>query len=220
MLELNNISKSFHHNGNLIRVLQDIDLKVRAGETVAITGASGVGKSTLLNIMGILEPPTQGRIYFQDQDVRTLPDLELCRLRNSQIGFVFQFHHLLSELNALENTLLPALIARQSKVEAQTRAVEVLTKIGLGQRLNHRIGELSGGEQQRVAIARALMMRPVILLADEPTGNLDTGTSNEIGDLFLQLNQTEGLAIVLVTHNRQLARRMSRQMEIINGRIQ
>jgi lipoprotein-releasing system ATP-binding protein len=220
VLELNNISKSFHHNGNLIRVLQDIDLKVRAGETVAITGASGVGKSTLLNIMGILEPPTQGRIYFQDQDVRTLPDLELCRLRNSQIGFVFQFHHLLSELNALENTLLPALIARQSKVEAQTRAVEVLTKIGLGQRLNHRIGELSGGEQQRVAIARALMMRPVILLADEPTGNLDTGTSNEIGDLFLQLNQTEGLAIVLVTHNRQLARRMSRQMEIINGRIQ
>jgi lipoprotein-releasing system ATP-binding protein len=220
VLELNNISKSFQHNGNLIRVLQDIDLQVRAGETVAITGASGVGKSTLLNIMGILEPPTQGRIFFQGQDVRTLPDLELCRLRNSQIGFVFQFHHLLSELNALENTLLPALIARQSKVEAQTRAVEVLTKIGLGQRLNHRIGELSGGEQQRVAIARALMMRPVILLADEPTGNLDTGTSNEIGDLFLQLNQTEGLAIVLVTHNRQLARRMSRQMEIINGQIQ
>ena len=220
MLELNNISKSFQHNGNLIQVLQGIDLKVRAGETVAITGASGVGKSTLLNIMGILEPPTQGRIYFQDQDVRTLPDLELCRLRNSQIGFVFQFHHLLSELNALENTLLPALIARQSKAEAQNRAVAVLTKIGLAQRLNHRIGELSGGEQQRVAIARALMMRPVILLADEPTGNLDTGTSNEIGDLFLQLNQTEGLAIVLVTHNRQLARRMSRQMEITNGRIQ
>jgi lipoprotein-releasing system ATP-binding protein len=123
-------------------------------------------------------------------------------------------------LNALENTLLPALIARQSKTAAQTRAVEVLTKIGLGQRLSHRIGELSGGEQQRVAIARALMMRPVILLADEPTGNLDTGTSNEIGDLFLQLNRTEGLAIVLVTHNRQLARRMSRQMEIVNGQIQ
>ena len=220
MLELNNISKSFQHNGNLIQVLQGIDLKVRAGETVAITGASGVGKSTLLNIMGILEPPTQGRIFFQGQDVRTLPDLELCRLRNRQIGFVFQFHHLLSELNALENTLLPALIARQSKAEAQNRAVAVLTKIGLAQRLNHRIGELSGGEQQRVAIARALMMRPVILLADEPTGNLDTGTSNEIGDLFLQLNQTEGLAIVLVTHNRQLARRMSRQMEITNGRIQ
>lgn len=220
MLELNNISKSFQHNGNLIQVLQGIDLKVRAGETVAITGASGVGKSTLLNIMGILEPPTQGRIYFQGQDVRALPDLELCRMRNRQIGFVFQFHHLLSELNALENTLLPALIARQSKAEAQNRAVAVLTKIGLAQRLNHRIGELSGGEQQRVAIARALMMRPVILLADEPTGNLDTGTSNEIGDLFLQLNQTEGLAIVLVTHNRQLARRMSRQMEITNGRIQ
>jgi len=220
VLELNNISKSFQHNGNLIQVLQGIDLKVRAGETVAITGASGVGKSTLLNIMGILEPPTQGRIFFQGQDVRTLPDLELCRLRNRQIGFVFQFHHLLSELNALENTLLPALIARQSKAEAQNRAVAVLTKIGLAQRLNHRIGELSGGEQQRVAIARALMMRPVILLADEPTGNLDTGTSNEIGDLFLQLNQTEGLAIVLVTHNRQLARRMSRQMEITNGRIQ
>ena len=123
MLELNNISKSFQHNGNLIQVLQGIDLKVRAGETVAITGASGVGKSTLLNIMGILEPPTQGRIYFQGQDVRALPDLELCRMRNRQIGFVFQFHHLLSELNALENTLLPALIARQSKAEAQNRAV-------------------------------------------------------------------------------------------------
>jgi lipoprotein-releasing system ATP-binding protein len=220
MLELNNISKSFQHNGNLIRVLQDIDLKIRAGETVAITGASGVGKSTLLNIMGILEPPTQGRIFFKGQDVRTLPDLGLCRMRNSQIGFVFQFHHLLSELNALENTMLPALIARQSKTAAQNRAGEVLTKIGLGQRLSHRIGELSGGEQQRVAIARALMMRPVILLADEPTGNLDTKTSSEIGDLFLQLNQTEGLAIVLVTHNQQLARRMSRQMEIVNGRIQ
>jgi len=220
VLELNNISKSFHHNGNLIRVLQNIDLQVRAGETAAITGASGVGKSTLLNIMGILEPPTQGQIHFQGRDVRTLPDLELCRMRNSQIGFVFQFHHLLSELDALENTMLPALIARQSKIEARNRAVEVLTKIGLGQRLSHRIGELSGGEQQRVAIARALMMRPVILLADEPTGNLDTGTSNEIGDLFLQLNRTEGLAIVLVTHNQQLARRMSRQMEIVNGQIQ
>ncbi len=217
MLELENIYKSFRHYGNLIEVLKSIDLVVNQGETMAVTGASGVGKSTLLNIMGTLEPPTQGIVRFDNHNVNELNEASLCKLRNRELGFVFQFHHLLPEFNALENTIMPALIARSSKKKATEMAREILTKVGLQKRLRHRIGELSGGEQQRVAIARALIMRPKLLLADEPTGNLDRITGEGIVDLLLQLNQEEGLAMVIATHNQHLAKKMSRQKEIVDG---
>jgi len=220
MLELENVHKSFRHSGNIIDVLNGIDLVVKPEQSLAITGASGVGKSTLLNIMGALEPPTEGVVRFDDQNVNDMDEKDLCLLRNRDIGFVFQFHHLLPELNALENTLMPALIARANGKQARNMASEILKRVGLEKRLKHRVGELSGGEQQRVAIARALIMRPKLLLADEPTGNLDYTTGEGILDLLLELNQAEGLAMVIATHNRHLANKMLRQLEIVNGRIQ
>ncbi len=219
MLELEKIYKSFTHSGHLIEVLKGIDLVVHPGESLSVTGASGVGKSTLLNIMGTLEPPTDGVVRFENLNVNTLAEPTLCKLRNRDIGFVFQFHHLLPEFDALENTLMPALIARANKKKAVELGREMLMKVGLEHRMHHRIGELSGGEQQRVAIARALIMRPKLLLADEPTGNLDRITGEGILDLLLRLNEEEGLAMVIATHNQRLAERMSRQMEIVDGRI-
>ncbi len=220
MLELENVHKSFKHNGNIIDILEGIDMVLKPGQSLAITGASGVGKSTLLNIMGTLEPPTEGLVRFDAQNVNNMDEKDLCHLRNHDIGFVFQFHHLLPELNALENTVMPALIARYSRKLAREMAIEILERVGLEKRLKHRVGELSGGEQQRVAIARALIMRPKLLLADEPTGNLDYATGEGILDLLLQLNQAEGLAMVIATHNLPLAKKMSRQLEIVNGRVQ
>lgn len=220
LLELNDIHKSFTHNQHLIEVLKGIDLSVKPGDSISIMGASGVGKSTLLNVMATLEPPTKGKVRFDNQDVGELDGSALCELRNREIGLVFQFHHLLPEFDALENTLIPALIARSKRKEATRKAEEMLIKVGLAQRMKHRIGELSGGEQQRVAIARALIMAPRLLLADEPTGNLDRSTGEEIMDLLLRLNEEEGLALVVATHNQQLAERMSQRLEIIDGRIQ
>lgn len=219
VLELENIHKSFAHNEVPIQVLKGVDLRVEKGESLAVTGASGAGKSTLLNIMGTLEQPTEGVVRFESRNLREMGERELCGLRNRRIGFVFQFHHLLPEFNALENTFIPALIARIGKQEARDKAREILGKVGLAPRLTHRVGELSGGEQQRVAIARALVMKPRLLLADEPTGNLDTGTGEEIVDLLLQLNAEEDLTMVIATHNHRLAERMSRQLEIVDGRI-
>jgi lipoprotein-releasing system ATP-binding protein len=219
LLELHQVHKSFDHNAVSIEVLRGIELVLRRGESLAITGASGAGKSTLLNIMGTLEPPTQGAVRFEGQDIREMDETELCRLRNRDIGLVFQFHHLLPEFNAFENTLMPALIARMSRREAEGRAEGILIKVGLKKRLTHRVGELSGGEQQRVAIARALVMSPKLLLADEPTGNLDMTTGDEIVDLLVKLNQTEGLTMVIVTHNQRLAQRMSRQIELVDGLV-
>lgn len=219
VLELENIHKSFAHNEVPIHVLKGVDLRVEKGESLAVTGASGAGKSTLLNIMGTLEQPTEGVVRFESRNLCEMGERELCGLRNRRIGFVFQFHHLLPEFNALENTFIPALIARIGKQEARDRAREILGKVGLAPRLTHRVGELSGGEQQRVAIARALVMKPRLLLADEPTGNLDTGTGEEIVDLLLQLNAEEDLTMVIATHNHRLAERMSRQLEIVDGRI-
>ena len=219
MLELHQVYKSFEHNALSIEVLRGIDLVVKQGESLAITGASGAGKSTLLNIMGTLEPPTQGVVRIEEHAIRDMGEEDLCRLRNRDMGFVFQFHHLLPEFDALENTMMPALIARLDKKEASDRAAEILTKVGLSRRRTHRVGELSGGEQQRVAIARALVMRPKLLLADEPTGNLDTTTGEGIVDLLVSLNRTEALTMVIVTHNQRLARRMSRQLELVDGRI-
>jgi lipoprotein-releasing system ATP-binding protein len=219
VIELHQVYKSFDHNTLLIEVLKGIDLDLQAGESLAITGASGAGKSTLLNIMGTLEPPTQGTVHFEGRNIRDMQELELCRLRNRDLGLVFQFHHLLPEFNAFENTLMPALIARMSRREAEDRAEEILTKVGLKTRLTHRVGELSGGEQQRVAIARALVMSPKVLLADEPTGNLDMTTGDGIVDLLVNLNRSEGLTMVIVTHNQSLAQRMSRLIELVDGSI-
>jgi lipoprotein-releasing system ATP-binding protein len=220
VLALENVHKSFKQNQLVIQVLKGVDLVLAKGESLSITGVSGAGKSTLLNIMGALELPSEGTVRFEDRKVEEMQEAEICRLRNRDIGFVFQFHHLLPEFDALENALMPALIARVSKKKAISMAQEMLTKVGLGKRMIHRIGELSGGEQQRVAIARALIMKPRLLLADEPTGNLDLKTGEAIFDLLLQLNREEGLSMVVVTHNPKLAKKMSRQMELADGRIQ
>ena len=220
MLALENVHKSFKQNQLVIQVLKGVDLVLAKGESLSITGVSGAGKSTLLNIMGALELPSEGTVRFEDRKVEEMQEAEICRLRNRDIGFVFQFHHLLPEFDALENALMPALIARVSKKKAISMAQEMLTKVGLGKRMIHRIGELSGGEQQRVAIARALIMKPRLLLADEPTGNLDLKTGEAIFDLLLQLNREEGLSMVVVTHNAKLAEKMSRQMELADGRMQ
>ena len=219
ILSLEGVYKSFIHNKNLIEVLKGINLVVNSGDSIAIMGASGVGKSTLLNIMGSLESPTQGIIRFRDRNLYEMDELSLCRLRTREIGFVFQFHHLLPEFNALENTMMPALIARYSRKKSIEMARNFLIKVGLEKRLSHRTGELSGGEQQRVAIARALIMRPKLILADEPTGNLDWATGQEIADLLVHLSREEGVAVVIATHNQKLAVKMSRQEEIISGRI-
>lgn len=220
MLELKSVHKSFDHNGNTINVLKGIDINIEQGTSLALRGASGVGKSTLLNIMGGLEKPTSGSVVFKGKNISEFNEQDLCRLRNREIGFVFQFHHLLSEFNALENTLMPALISRKGISESKKRAKKILDKVGLANRLNHRVGELSGGEQQRVAIARALIMKPALLLADEPTGNLDSNTGNDIIDLLLQLKEEEDLSIVIVTHNQQLAQKMTNVTEILDGRLQ
>jgi lipoprotein-releasing system ATP-binding protein len=219
MLRLEEVFKSFHHHGEIIEILKGINLVIRPGDSMAIMGASGVGKSTLLNIMGSLEPPSKGVVRFRDMDMYQMDEGRLTRLRNREIGFVFQFHHLLPELNALENTLMPALIARHPKKTAVSMAKDVLSKVGLEKRMMHRAGELSGGEQQRVAIARAMIMHPRLILGDEPTGNLDWMTGHEIADLLLRLNQEEGVAMVIATHNQRLAKRMSKQMELIDGQI-
>jgi lipoprotein-releasing system ATP-binding protein len=220
VLSLEGVYKSFTHHGNQIEVLKGVDLIVKQGDSLAVMGASGVGKSTLLNIMGSLDPPTEGVVKFGDRDVYQMNEAVLSRFRNREIGFVFQFHHLLPEFSALENAMMPALIARYPRKRAAEMAREVLEKVGLGRRLTHRAGELSGGEQQRVAIARSLTMRPKLILADEPTGNLDWVTGQEIADLMLRLNREEGVAMVIATHNSRLAERMSRHMEIVDGRIQ
>jgi lipoprotein-releasing system ATP-binding protein len=219
VLVLEDIHKTFTHQGNLIKVLGGIDLVVNPGDSLAVMGASGVGKSTLLNIIGSLDPPTKGTVKFGNQNVYEMDNVSLSRFRNLEIGFVFQFHHLLPEFDALENAMMPALIARYPRKEATEMARAVLEKVGLERRLTHRTGELSGGEQQRVAIARSLIMKPKLILADEPTGNLDWMTGQEIADLLLHLNREGGVAMVVATHNQRLAEKMSRQMEIVGGRI-
>jgi len=219
MLRLENIHKSFTHHGTLIEVLTGIDLEIKEGVSLAIMGASGVGKSTLLHIMGSLDLPTKGVVRYGNRDVYEMSEEDLSHFRNKEIGFVFQFHHLLPELNALENTMMPALIARYSHKQATDMAKDVLEKVGLEKRLAHRSGELSGGEQQRVAIARALVMNPKLILADEPTGNLDWLTGQEIADLLFRLNKEEHVAMVIATHNQRLAEKMSRQQEMIDGRF-
>ena len=200
-------------------MLKGINLQVLPGESLAITGPSGAGKSTLLNIMGTLELPSKGKVLFNDSDVYQMDEMGLSKIRNREIGFIFQFHHLLPEFNAEENAMIPALISRYSERKSAEMASAILSQMGLKDRLRHRVGELSGGEQQRVAIARALIMGPKLLLADEPTGNLDKVTGDEITELLLSLNKSQDLALVIATHNLELAHKMSKQLQLVDGRF-
>ena len=219
MLRIENIFKTFENSGQVIQVLKGINLHVLPGESYGIIGPSGAGKSTLLNIMGTLEPPSEGNVFFKDLNVYQMGERGLSKIRNREIGFVFQFHHLLLEFNAEENTMIPALIAGYSKAKSVEMASVILSQVGLENRLKHRVGELSGGEQQRVAIARALIMGPKLLLADEPTGNLDKATGDEITKLLLSLNKNRGLALIIATHNLELAHKMSKQLQLVDGRF-
>lgn len=220
LVRLVQVKKTFHHLGRPLDVLRGIDLELHPGELAAIVGPSGAGKSTLLHCIGTLDLPTTGRIYVGGQDVTTLSGARLSALRNRSIGFVFQFHHLLPEFTALENVQMPGLIQGQSRGETEPRARKLLEEVGLGSRATHRPGELSGGEQQRVALARALFLEPPILLADEPTGNLDSATSEAIHDLFLAINKERGTTIVVVTHNTVFAGRMPRVLEMRDGLLE
>jgi lipoprotein-releasing system ATP-binding protein len=220
LVELRQVKKTFHHLGRPLDVIKGIDLQLFRGELAAIVGPSGAGKSTLLHCLGTLDLPTSGQILLDGQDVTKLPGARLSAMRNRTIGFVFQFHHLLPEFTALENVQMPGLIHGKSRSETAPRARQLLEGVGLAERATHRPGELSGGEQQRVALARALFMDPPVLLADEPTGNLDTATSDAIHDLFLKVNRERGTTIVVVTHNVGFAERMPRIIRLRDGYIE
>jgi lipoprotein-releasing system ATP-binding protein len=220
LLEVSDLYKSFGTKAAKVEVLKGINLRVAAGETIALVGASGAGKSTLLHVIGTLDRPTSGRVLFGNEDVLQMGDKELARFRNRSIGFVFQFHHLLPEFSALENTMMPLLISGMKKDEAEKVAVGLLAEVGLAHRLTHKPGELSGGEQQRVAIARALVMSPRLLLADEPTGNLDMKSSDEIHDILAEINREKGITLIIVTHNERLAARMGKTIRMVDGRIE
>ena len=219
LLVARNITKSFNTNGQRLHILNGISLTICRGEMIAVMGASGVGKSTLLNILGALDRPTSGEVIFEGADIFKKSDDELASLRNRKIGFVFQFHHLLPEFTAIENTLMPAMILRMDRKKARDIAEKTLADVGLSNRMTHRPGELSGGEQQRVAIARALMTSPDIILADEPTGNLDTHTGEEVYSLLKKINEVYGTTFVVVTHNEKLAARADRIIKMVDGQI-
>ena len=217
LMQASGLKRSFHKGGRVIEVLRELDLDVEPGEMVAIVGKSGVGKSTLLHILGTLDRPDGGQVVAMGKDVFSLAERELAAFRNRHIGFVFQFHHLLPEFTALENIMIPAIIAGLPRREAQEMAETLLSEVGLQDRGDHRQAELSGGEQQRVALSRALAMRPKLILADEPTGNLDETTSEEVHNLFTELNQRFEVAFVVATHNLKLADRMGRILRLEDG---
>ena len=219
LIRVVDLYKSYYDGLTELPVLKGIDLEVKKAEIVAIVGASGVGKSTLLHLLGGLDRPTEGTIFYEGEDIFALNDQELDRFRNEEIGFVFQFHHLLPEFTALENVAMPGLIARQKSDGAQDRARELLEFVGLGERLEHRPSELSGGERQRVAIARALVNQPKVVLADEPTGNLDQKTSEAVHDLLWTLNDQFNQTFIIVTHNQPLAQRADRLIQLVDGRV-
>jgi len=218
LIQIEHLTKSFGNGSKRVDVLKGIDLHISKGEKVAIVGASGVGKTTLLHILGTLDRPTSGKVFYERKDIFTLNEKELALFRNRGIGFVFQFHHLLPEFNALENTMMPCLVQGMTKQEASLKAEEILTLVGLKERLLHKPGELSGGEQQRVAVARALVLEPKVLLADEPTGNLDTKTGESVFQLLLELNRTKGVTLIIVTHNLTLAGLFPRQIRMVDGK--
>ena len=219
LLQVHDLHKSFVEGGEEIQVLRGLDMELGERERIAIVGESGVGKSTLLHILGILDRPSTGRVIYRGKDLSQLSEDEIAEFRNRELGFIFQFHYLLPDFSALENVMLPALIRGWEWEKARSEAKQLLTAVGLKDRVSHRPGKLSGGEQQRVAVARALILSPSLLLADEPTGDLDPRTGEEIEHLLLQLNEERGVALVIATHSRQLATRIGRQMELRDGRL-
>ena len=214
------LKKSFQHMGRTLDVLKGIDLNIYSGQILAIVGQSGAGKSTLLHCMGTLDLPSSGRIRLGGEELTTMSGSRLAAVRNRDIGFVFQFHHLLPEFTALENVMVPGLIQGRSRRDMTKRAEALLEEVGLSNRASHRPGELSGGEQQRVAVARALALDPKLVLADEPTGNLDSATSDAIHDLFFQINREHGTTIIVVTHNPAFAESMPRVVRMRDGRVE
>lgn len=219
LVVIENITKSFQHMGRTLEVLKGIDLTIEQGQILAIVGPSGAGKSTLLHCIGTLDLPTTGRIQFGGEELTTMRSSRLAAVRNRDVGFVFQFHHLLPEFNALENIMLPGLIAGRPRKDMERRASTLLEEVGLSARATHRPGELSGGEQQRVAVARALALEPRMVLADEPTGNLDSHTSDSIHELFFEINRRHNTTIVVVTHNPSFADSMPRVVHLLDGRV-
>jgi lipoprotein-releasing system ATP-binding protein len=219
LVQARGLEKRYVDGPAVVEVLRGLDLDIVAGERVAVIGESGVGKSTLLHLLGCLDAPTGGRLLIDGVDVFSRSEAEIAAFRNQAVGFVFQFHHLLGDFTALENVMLPALIGRESPREARARAAALLERVGLMDRLDHRPGELSGGEQQRVAVARGVMCRPRLLLADEPTGNLDPETGERVHELLLELNAECGATLVVATHNDRLAAAMERTLRLVGGRI-
>lgn len=219
LIAAKNLCKSFNTSDAHLNILQGVDIDLAAGETIAIVGASGIGKSTLLHILGTLDRPDNGTVYYRGEDVFRFDDAKLAEFRNKAIGFVFQFHHLLPEFSTVENVMMPALISRIGKLPAQKAAESMLVRVGLEDRLAHRVDKLSGGEQQRVALARALILKPVVLLADEPTGNLDKANGEQMHQLLLSVNAEMGMTLVVVTHNMELASMMSRRVTIMDKKL-
>ena len=219
-IRVEGLGKTYVMGEKRVEVLRDLSLEIASGELVALTGPSGSGKSTFLNVLGTLDSPSAGRVFYDGQDAFALGEEALATFRNRTIGFVFQSHHLLPDFTALDNAAMPGLIRRLPRAEAYARAEEMLVQVGLSDRLHHRPGELSGGEQQRVALARALCLKPRLLLADEPTGNLDAGTAEGIHALIADLNARLGITAVVVTHNEQLALTLPRRLRLSRGRLE
>jgi lipoprotein-releasing system ATP-binding protein len=219
LILVENLFKSFGHGSKRVEVLKGITLAFCQGEAVAIYGSSGVGKTTFMHILGTLDRPTAGRVICRGQDVFSMAERALAAFRNREVGFIFQFYYLLREFNALENTMMPALINGMQRREAAMKAEEILVEVGLGDRITHKPGELSGGEQQRVAVARSLILQPTLLLADEPTGNLDAKTGRAIHDLLMRLNTEKRVTLIVVTHNHEIASRMARRIQMVDGKV-
>lgn len=219
LVQIKGVKKSFKIGEDYLEVLKGLNFNIMKGEMLGVVGASGAGKSTLLHVVGALDKPTEGDVIFKEEDLFKMTDMQLAEFRNRKVGFVFQFSNLLPEFTAMENVMLPALIGAREEEEAASEAKRILTDVGLKDRINHRPGKLSGGEQQRVAIARALMNNPDLILADEPTGNLDSKTSEDIYELFYRLNREKGQTFVIVTHNDTLVKKMMRVIKLVDGTI-